>query len=87
MSLGKVLLLNLTSSSLSCPGLILNLRDGVKEENPLLYQSVMEGYPEKLFNSSLNTVRFELRAGGLVENLFECFAEFMVQVTITGSAK
>ena len=84
MSEEKTILLNLTESSLSCPGLILNLRDGAQEENPLLYQSVLDKSPVNLFNSSSNTVRFELRGGGLAENLFECFAEFVVQVTITG---
>ena len=81
---GKVLSLNLSHVTLSCPELVLNLRDGVLEQDPLLYQSGSGSPPVPGLVSSLNLVRVELLTSDLDRNLLVCYANLNVHIKIIG---
>ena len=85
-----MLSLEVNHALLSCPDLLLVLRDGVRRGDPLLYQSDQArssaGLPTRLV-SSRNSARFELKAGGGKQgSLMECYAELKFEVSVAGVA-
>ena len=82
---GDQILLTLSHVYQSCPSTHLDIRDGVDEDNILLYQVRGNTNNTVSLASNINVVRLELRSDRRETNMTQCFAQFLASVTHTGT--